>query len=149
MMRIWIDADACPNIIKDILYRAAVRTKTLIVLVSNHAISTPPSPYITRMQVTAGFDVADNRIVQELVAGELVITADIPLADEVVSKGGIALNPRGQLYTTKNIKERLAIRNVSEELRSTGRITGGPAGLTKKNLQDFANQLERWFVAQR
>ena len=144
-MRIWVDADACPNMIKEILFRAATRTSTFITLISNHAISTPPSPFITKMQVTAGYDVADSRIIKELSEGDLVITADIPLADEVVNHGGIALNPRGQLYTPSNIKEKLAIRNMSDQLRSAGKITGGPPTLTKKNLQDFANQLEQWF----
>lgn len=142
-MRIWIDADACPKIIKEVLYRAAIRTQTALILVSNHALTTPPSPYITKMQVTAGFDVVDNKILELLEPGDLVITADIPLADGVVSKNGIALNPRGERYTPANIKQRLSIRNFSADLRSSGVITGGPAALSKKEIQQFANQLDQ------
>ena len=147
-MRIWVDADACPKIIKEILFRAAIRTKTLTTLVSNHALTSPPSPFITKMQVPQGFDVADDKIVQMINPGDLVITADIPLADAVVSKGCKALNPRGLLYTESNIKERLAIRNLSDGLRSSGVITGGPDKISKKQLQDFANNLDQ-FLAQK
>lgn len=141
-MRIWVDADACPNMIKEILFNAAMRTRTPLVLVSNHAISSPSSPFITKMQVTAGFDVADDRIMQSIHAGDLVITADIPLAHAVIEKEGIALNPRGELYTPANIKQRLAIRNFSEQLRSSGVKTGGPATLGKRDTQKFANALD-------
>lgn len=142
-MRIWVDADACPSVIKEILFRAAKRAKILTTLVSNQHISTPPSPFITKLQVAAGFDAADDKIVQLLQPGDLVITADIPLADAVVSKQGIALNPRGELYSPRNIKQRLAIRNFTHGLRSSGVITGGPAKISKQEIQDFANQLDR------
>jgi uncharacterized protein len=142
-MQIWVDADACPNAIKDILFRAANRTKTVMTLVANQPMRSPPSPFIKKIQVAAGFDVADNHIVHEMHAGDLVITADIPLADAVVEKGGKALNPRGELYTPSNIKQRLAIRNLSDSLRSSGKLTGGPPQLTKKEIQVFANALDR------
>jgi uncharacterized protein YaiI (UPF0178 family) len=142
-MNIWIDADACPKVIKEILFRAAQRTETMLILVSNHAIAVPSSPFITRIQVTSGFDVADNKIIERLQPGDLVITGDIPLADAVVSKGCIALNPRGELYTVSNIKERLSMRNFSDQLRGSGVMTGGPSTLSKKQIQDFANKLDR------
>ena len=146
-MRIWVDADACPNIVKEILFRASARTQTPLVLVANQMIRTPVSPLIKKIQVTAGFDVADNRIVQEMEKGDLVITADIPLADQAIEKGGYALNPRGELYTVTNIKQRLAVRNFSESLRSTGVMTGGPSALGKKEVQAFANALDRFLAA--
>lgn len=142
-MRILVDADACPKIIKDILYRAAIRTKTALVLISNHPIAIPPSPYISKIQVGAGFDVADDKIVEAIDPGDLVVTADVPLADAVVNKGGVALNPRGELYSNANIKERLSIRNFSTDLRSSGVKTRGPSAMSKKEIQDFANQLDR------
>lgn len=142
-MRIWIDADACPKIIKEILFRAAARTKTHLIVVSNHALTTPSSPYITKMQVSAGLDVVDNKIIELITPGDLVITADIPLADAVVSKECIALNPRGEIYTPANIKQRLSIRNFSADLRSSGVTTGGPAALSKKEIQAFANELDK------
>lgn len=142
-MRIWIDADACPNIIKEILFRAANRTKTPLILVANQYLNTPPSPFITKIQVSSGFDVADNKIVEGLEPGDVVITADIPLADAVVNKGCIALNPRGELYSAGNIKERLSLRNFSDALRSTGVITGGPAALGKKEVREFSNRLDK------
>ena len=145
-MQIWVDADACPKVIKEILFRAAERTKTMLILVSNHALTVPPSPFITRIQVTRGFDVADDKIIERLQKNDLVITADIPLANAVVDKECKALNPRGELYTTSNIKERLAIRNFSEQLRSSGVITGWPATLSKKEIQNFANNLEQILV---
>lgn len=143
-MQIWVDADACPNIIKDILFRAANRTKTNIILVANQQVRCVPSPYIRQVQVPGGFDVADNYIVQNLSAGDLVITADIPLADEVIAKDASALNPRGEFYSKNNIKQRLSIRNLSESLRSSGMITGGPPKLSKSQIQDFANCLDQW-----
>jgi uncharacterized protein YaiI (UPF0178 family) len=142
-MRIWVDADACPKLIKDVLFRAAVRTETMMILVSNHAITSPPSPYITKMQVIAGLDVADNKIVENVQMDDLVITADIPLADASIDKGAIVLNPRGELYSKANIKERLSIRNFSTDLRSSGVKTGGPATLGKREVQRFANELDR------
>jgi uncharacterized protein len=142
-MRVWVDADACPSIIKNILYKAANRTKTEIILVSNQALQPPSSPYIKYMQVVLGFDVADSKIVECMQAGDLVITADIPLANGVIEKGGIALNPRGDLYSKNNIKQRLSIRNFSEGLRSSGVTTGGPAKLSKREVQAFANHIDR------
>lgn len=143
-MQIWVDADACPKVIKEILFRAAMRTKTLIILVANQFLSTPSSPFITKMQVSAGFDVADNHIVQAMQVGDLVITADIPLADAVVDKGGIALNPRGELYTQENIKQRLSMRNFNDELRGLGMITCGPAKFSQRDTQAFANCLDKF-----
>jgi hypothetical protein len=145
-MQIWVDADACPNVIKDILFRAAERAQIPMTLVANQFVRTPPSRYIKSIQVAAGFDVADNRIVQELDAGDLVITADIPLAAEVIEKKGHALNPRGQFYTPENIRERLRVRNALEEIRSTGVNTGGPPTLNLKDRQAFANQLDRFLA---
>jgi uncharacterized protein YaiI (UPF0178 family) len=145
-MQIWVDADACPNVIKEILFRAAVRTKTHMTLVANQLIRTPPSPFIKNKIVGAGFDVADNEIVKLLEAGDLVITADIPLADAVIDKGGIALNPRGELYSKDNIKQRLSIRNFNEAVRSSGVMTGGPATFNKRDLQLFANSLDKFLT---
>ena len=142
-MQIWVDADACPKLIKDILFRAAIRTKILTTLVANQPLQSPPSPFIKKMQVLGGFDVADNYIVQQLQAGDLVITADIPLADAVIDKGGIALNPRGELYSKENIKQRLSIRNLNAELRDSGMFSGGPAKLSQKEIQTFANLLDK------
>lgn len=142
-MKIWVDADACPSVIKDILFRAAARTKINTTLVANHALRIPPSPYISFMQVTHGFDVADNEIVTRLNAGDLVITGDIPLAAEVIEKGGQALNPRGELYTIENIKARLTMRDFMDSLRSSGVNTGGPPALNQSDRQAFANQLDK------
>jgi hypothetical protein len=147
IMQIWIDADACPNVIKEILFRAAERLQIPLTLVANKPLRTPPSPYIKSIRVGAGFDVADNLIVQEMESGDLVITADIPLASEVIGQGGHALNPRGEFYSKENIEERLTMRNFMDELRSTGMNTGGPATLNQKDRQAFANQLDR-FLAQ-
>ena len=146
MMAIWIDADACPNVVKEILFRAAQRTKTPLILVANQAIRTPPSPYITSIQVSAGFDVADNHIAQSVLPGDLVITADIPLAADVVEKEAIALNPRGEKYTKENIKQRLTMRNFMEEMRSTGQVSAGPPPLNQQDRQAFANSLDRYLV---
>ena len=143
IMNIWVDADACPKPIKEILFRAAMRTHVPLILISNHAISTPSSPYITKMQVGSGYDVADNKIVQNVKDNDLVVTADIPLAAAVIDKNAIALNPRGDLYTKTNIKERLSIRNFNTDLRGSGVRIGGPAVLSKKEIQDFANALDR------
>ncbi|MFD2230939.1 YaiI/YqxD family protein [Alkalimarinus sediminis] len=145
-MAIWVDADACPNVVKDILFRAAQRTKIMLTLVANQPINTPPSPYIKSIQVAAGFDVADNYIAQEAIKGDLVITADIPLAAEVVEKGAIALNPRGEKYTRENIKQRLTMRNFMEEMRGAGHQMGGPPPLNQQDRQAFANALDRYIV---
>jgi uncharacterized protein YaiI (UPF0178 family) len=147
-MQIWVDADACPNVIKEILFRAAERMKIRTTLVANQPLRTPPSLYVKSVQVHAGFDVADNHIVQALQAGDLVITADIPLAAEVIAKQGHALNPRGQFYTPENIRERLRIRNVMEEMRNSGVMTGGPPALSQADRQAFANQLDRFLARQ-
>lgn len=145
-IQIWIDADACPNVIKEILFRAANRTKIITTLVANQIIRTPPSPFIKKIQVPSGFDVADNYIVQHMQTGDLVITADIPLADAVIEKGGNALNPRGEFYSQQNIKHKLAIRNLNESLRSSGMLTGGPMQISKKDIQIFSNALDRFLT---
>ena len=142
--RIWVDADACPRVIKDILYRAADRTGTELILVANQPLDTPPSRNIRSVQVASGFDVADNYIVQQAQAGELVITADIPLAAEVIARGCRALNPRGELYTENNIRQRLNMRDFMDSLRGSGmELGGGPAAFSKTDRQAFANQLDR------
>ncbi|GAB2646482.1 YaiI/YqxD family protein [Vibrio panuliri] len=145
-MKIWVDADACPVVIRDILFRAAQRTGVEVTLVANQFIRTPAATNITMLQVQAGFDVADNEIVRRCEAGDLVITSDIPLADEVISKEGHALSSRGELFTKENIKSRLNIRDFMETMRSSGIQTGGPAPLNQADRQQFANQLDKWLV---
>ena len=145
-MNIWVDADACPAAIKDILFRAATRTKTRVILIANQYIRTPASEFIAAIQVPKGFDVADNEIVKRSEKGDLVITADIPLADEVVSKGCLVLSPRGELLTKENIKSRLNIRDFMETMRSSGVITGGPSALSASDKQAFGNHLDRWLT---
>ena len=145
-MRIWVDADACPNVIKDILFRAAERARTTVTLVANQPVRTPPSPFIRALQVPPGFDAADDRIVELTQAGDLVITADIPLAAGVIGKGGHALDPRGEFYTKDNIKERLAMRKFMDELRSSGVDTGGPAAFGNADRLAFANCLDRFLA---
>ena len=145
-MQLWVDADACPVVIKEILFRAAERTCSLLTLVANQPIRVPSSQYIKTVQVPAGFDVADNEIVKRLEAGDLVITADIPLAAEVIEKGGHALNPRGELYTTENIKARLNMRDFMDTLRSSGINTGGPPAISQSDRQAFANNLDRFLA---
>ena len=147
-MRLWVDADACPAVIKDILYRAAERAKIQMTLVANKLLRTPPSPYIRALQVPRGIDVADSHIVRELKPGDLVITADIPLAADVIAKGGHALNPRGEFYSPENIQERLALRNYLDELRGTGERTGGPSPLDNTDRKRFADQLDRFLARQ-
>ncbi len=142
-MHIWVDADACPKAIKEILFRVAQRTEVPVTLVANQALSVPPSPFIKAVQVPSGFDVADNHIVQQVCADDLVITADIPLAAEVVEKGALAINPRGTKYTIENIRQKLALRNFMEEMRSTGQVQGGPPPLNQSDRQAFANTLDR------
>lgn len=142
-MKIWIDADACPAPAKDILYRASKRTNTSLILVANNFLATPPSPLITVIRVEQGFDVADNYIVQHLEAHDLVITADIPLAADVVAKHGIALNPRGELYTENNIKQRLGLRDMREQLRGAGTNIGGPSAYGTREKTAFANALDK------
>lgn len=142
-MQIWVDADACPGVIKDILFRAAERTRVPVTLVANQPVRTGPSQYVRFVQVPAGFNVADERIVELMAPDDLVVTADIPLAAAVIGKGGVALNPRGELYTAENVRERLAMRNFMDELRGSGVDTGGPAALSQRDRQAFANQLDR------
>ncbi len=143
LKKIWVDADACPKVIKEILFRAAERTTVPLVLVANQPLQVPKSPHVRSVQVGAGFDVADNYIVQHAEAGELVITADIPLAAELVAKDCLALNPRGELYTEENIRQRLNMRDFMDTLRSSGIDTGGHAAFSQADRQAFANQLDR------
>ncbi len=145
-MQIWVDADACPQVIKEILFRAAERAHVLTTLVANSPLRTPPSAFIRSVRVGAGFDVADHRIARELQPGDLVITADIPLAAEVIARGAHALDPRGELYSEDNVRERLAIRNLMQDLRATGEILGGPAPFGHADRQRFANHLDRFLT---
>ncbi|OGQ95608.1 MAG: hypothetical protein A2521_07960 [Deltaproteobacteria bacterium RIFOXYD12_FULL_57_12] len=145
-MQIWVDADACPNVIKEILFRVAERLRISLILVANKPLRTPLSRYVRSMRVEAGFNVADKAIAREMAAGDLVITADIPLASEVIGRGGHALNPRGEFYSKENIEERLTMRNFMDELRESGVNTGGPATLSQKDRQAFANQLDRFLA---
>ncbi|WP_108127243.1 YaiI/YqxD family protein [Saccharospirillum mangrovi] len=148
-MTIWVDADACPGVVKEILFRAAERTQTELVLVANQPMRTPPSKVIRSVQVASGFDVADNEIVQRVQPNDLVITADIPLAAEVIDAGALALSPRGEAFTKDNIKGRLNIRDFLDTMRSSGIQTGGPAAYSQSDRQAFANQLDRWLARQR
>jgi uncharacterized protein YaiI (UPF0178 family) len=141
-MRIWVDADACPSAIKDILFRAAERAQVHVTLVANQVVRVPSSPFLHFVQVASGFNAADARIVELAEANDLVITADIPLAAAVVAKGAHALNPRGERYTAENVRERLSIRDFLEELRGGGVKTGGPAAMNARDRQAFANQLD-------
>jgi uncharacterized protein YaiI (UPF0178 family) len=143
-VQIWVDADACPAPIKDILFRAAERTRTLTTLVANTLLRTPPSPYIRALRVPRGFDVADGAIVGQVQPGDLVVTADIPLAAAVVARGAQALDPRGELYSEDNVADRLAVRNLMNELRSTGLETGGPSTFGPADRRRFADQLDRF-----
>jgi len=148
-MKIWVDADACPIAIKEVLYRAANRAKVSVTLIANQMLRVPPSPWIRALQVPAGFDVADQRIVQEAAAGDLVITSDIPLASQVIAKGALVLDSRGELMDQGNIEGRLTMRNFMEGLRNSGVDTGGPSGLSKSDVQAFANQLDRMLAKRR
>ena len=141
-MQIWVDADACPRVIKEILFRAAQRVSIPLTLVANRPLRVPPSPFIKTLVVGAGFDVADNRIVAELESGDLVITADIPLAAAVIDRGGLVLDPRGELLNSDNIHERLTVRNLLDELRGSGIETGGPAAFNPADRHAFARQLD-------
>ena len=145
-MQIWVDADACPGEIKELLYRAAKRTSTQVTMVANQPLRTPRSEFIDTLLAPAGANAADRRIVELLQPGDLVITADIPLAADVVAQGASALDPRGQLYTDANVGERLAVRNLLDELRGGGQVTGGPANFSAKDRQAFANGLDRWLT---
>jgi uncharacterized protein len=143
-MRIWIDADACPGVIKDILFRAADRAKIRTICVANQLIRTPPSPWITAVQVPQGPDVADRHIADSVEAGDLVVTADIPLAAAIVEKNAFAIDPRGALYSRENVRELLDLRNFMDTLRSSGVETGGPPAFSQSDRQAFANQLDRF-----
>jgi uncharacterized protein YaiI (UPF0178 family) len=147
-MQVLVDADACPVVVKDILFRAARRTKVCVTLVANQYLRTPPSPFIKALQVPAGFDAADNRIVELVEAGDLVITADIPLAAAALDKGGYVLDPRGGWFTRENIREYLTMREVMDQLRSSGVATGGPTAYAPSDSKAFAAQLDR-FLARR
>lgn len=148
-MKIWVDADACPVAIKEILYRAANRTEIELTLIANQMLRVPPSPWIKALQVPSGFDVADRRIAQEVAAGDLVVTADVPLAAQVIAKGAVVIDPRGELLDKGNIQERLSMRNFMETLRNSGVETGGPASLSAADRQAFANQLDRLLSGRR
>lgn len=146
-MQIWVDADACPRVIKEILYRAAQRVKCQLLLVANQSLSTPKSPFIKTIRVEPGFDVADNYIVKQAEPGDLVITADIPLAAEVMEKGAKALNPRGEFYSPETIRQKLTMRDFMDEMRGSGVMSGGPPPLGQAERREFANALDR-FLAQ-
>jgi len=143
-MHIWVDADACPRVIKEILYRVGDRLQVQVTLVANKQLYTPSSPYVDAIKVAGGFDVADGEIVQRVQSGDLVITADIPLAALVVERGGHVIDPRGELLDAENIQERLTMRNFMDELRSSGVDTGGPKTIGHKDREAFANQLDRF-----
>lgn len=144
--QIWVDGDACPGVIKEILFRAAERAKVQVTLVANQWLRVPPSRYIRSLQVQGGFDVADSEIVDRVQPADLVVTQDIPLAARVLAKGAVALNPRGERYTADNIAQRLSMRNFMEELRGAGIQTGGPPTFHARDRQAFANELDRWLA---
>jgi uncharacterized protein YaiI (UPF0178 family) len=143
---IWVDADACPVVVRDILFKAAERTKVTLTLIANQMVRVPPSRYISAVQVSSGFDVADNEIVRRANAGDLVITSDIPLAAEVIEKGALALSPRGELFTADNIRGRLMMRDFMDTMRSSGVHSGGAAAYSSADKQLFANQLDRYLA---
>ncbi|NOU50427.1 YaiI/YqxD family protein [Pseudoalteromonas sp. JBTF-M23] len=143
-MKIWVDADACPAVIKEIIFRAAQRTQTVTTLVANHAMRVPATQYVSLLQVNKGFDIADNEIVKRVQSGDVVITADIPLAAEVIELGALAINPRGEEYTTHNIKSILNMRDFMDTMRSSGvEMSGGPPKLSNADKQAFGNALDR------
>ncbi|AKC71763.1 YaiI/YqxD family protein [Pandoraea oxalativorans] len=148
-MQVLVDADACPAAIKEILFRAAKREEMMVTLVANQFLRTPPSPFVRSIQVPSGFDVADARIVEMVEAGDLVITADIPLAAAVIEMGGRALDPRGSWFTPENIKERLSVRDMMDQLRTAGIETGGPAPFSPRDSKAFAGELDRFLARQR
>lgn len=145
-MHIWVDADACPNVIKDVLFTVAMRREIRLTLVANFTPSVPSSPLIDTIRVDAGFDAADKEIARLVNPGDLVITADIPLADAIVDKGATGLNPRGELYTEDNVKSLLRMRNLMEEIRSAGEISGGPPPIGPRDKQEFTNQLDKFLT---
>jgi uncharacterized protein YaiI (UPF0178 family) len=143
-MRIWIDADACPNVIKEIVFRASERTKTAVVVVANKPIRIPLTGLVSTIQVPHGFDMADEQILRDVMPNDIVITADIPFADVAILKGAFVIDPRGDLYDKENIKDRLATRNLMEGLRDAGLVRGGPKSLSLKDRQAFANKLDKF-----
>ena len=145
-MQIWVDADACPAVIKEILLRAAERTGVRVTFIANQSVPLPRSRNLRFVQVAAGFNVADDRIVASIEAGDLVVTADIPLAAAVIDRGGLALNPRGELYTRENVRERLSMRDFLDQLRGSGVHTGGPAAIGARDRKAFAGELDRWLA---
>ncbi|MDX8390142.1 MAG: YaiI/YqxD family protein [Mariprofundaceae bacterium] len=147
-MIIWVDADACPKVIKEILFRTADRREVQVTLVANQVMRVPKSDFVDSILVEAGFDVADHEIVRRMQPHDLVITADIPLAADVIEKGGVAINPRGELYDKENVKQSLRMRNLMDELRGVGLVTGGPAAFNQRDRQAFANQLDRLLTRQ-
>ena len=148
-MKIWVDADACPVAVKEILFRAATRTGVLVTLVANQPVRVPPSPHIRMVQVAAGFDVADDEIVKRVSDGDLVITSDIPLAAEVIEKGALALSPRGELHTTDNIRARLNMRDFMDTMRASGLQSGGPSAFSQADRKAFASHLDSWLARRR
>ncbi|KIU33796.1 YaiI/YqxD family protein [Atlantibacter hermannii] len=146
-MGIWVDADACPNVIKEVLWRAADRCQVMVTMVANQNLRVPPSKFVRAWRVESGFDVADNEIVRHCQPGDLVITADIPLAAEVIAKGADALNPRGERYSEATIRERLTMRDFMDTLRASGIQTGGPSTLSPRDRQQFAAELDKWLLA--
>lgn len=148
-MTIWVDADACPVVVREILFKAATRTKVTLTFIANQMLRVPPQPNITAVQVSSGFDVADNEIVRRAMQGDLVITSDIPLAAEVIEKGALALSPRGELLTADNVKGRLMMRDFMDTMRSSGVHSGGAATYSAADKQAFANQLDRYLARQR
>ena len=147
-MAIWVDADACPRPVRDILFRAAVRTGTELTLIANQLLAVPRSPFIRAVQVPKGFDVADNEIAQRAAAGDLVVTADIPLAAAVIAKGAVAVTPRGERYDAGSIAAALTLRNFMDTLRSSGVETGGPPAFGAADQREFARQLDRYLAGQ-
>ena len=145
-MAIWVDADACPRVIREILFRAAVRREIPLTLVANHLVPVPRSPWITSRQVGQGFDVADDVIAQQVASGDLVITSDIPLAAEVIEKGAVVISPRGERFTPENVRQKLNMRDFMETMRSSGVVTGGPAAPGEREKQAFANALDRYLA---
>ena len=148
-LTIWVDADACPNLIKSVLFKAAQKRQINMLLVANQFIAAPPSKYIRAIRVSGGFDVADDYIVQHMLDGDLVITGDIPLAAQVIEKQGFVINPRGEIYSKQNIGEKLAMRHFMEEMRNNGQVSGGAAAMGAKDVQNFANALDRFLATRR
>ena len=147
-MKIWVDADACPNLIKTVLFRVAQKKQLLLLLVANQSIAVPPSKFIQMIRVAGGFDVADNYILKQLQAGDLLITGDIPFAALAIERQGFVINPRGEVYDLHNIGEKLAMRHFMEEMRTNGLVSGGQGAMAAKDVQNFANALDRFLARQ-